>query len=110
MNTHANRLYAVCVYGGSYEDHYESVIFVTDDIKLANSYRKDFNARLKKWKSYFKGMMVKAFNAPIFDMNKNNVHFSRFYKVMNTGGVIVRTVEFRSVKPKKNETGRRVNR
>ena len=46
--------YLVSYCGGSYDDYYTSVIFVTDDKKKATKYVTKFNKILKKWKKHYK--------------------------------------------------------
>ena len=53
--------YLVRYSGGSYDDYYSSVIFVTNKKSTATKYCKKFNNGLKKWKDYYKQFETKKY-------------------------------------------------
>ena len=48
------KIYIVRYCGGSYDDWYESNVFVTDKKTTATKYVTKFNKTLKKWKNHYK--------------------------------------------------------
>jgi hypothetical protein len=46
--------YLVKYYGGSYEDSFDEVLFVTNKKSTATKYCTKFNKMLKKWQDYYK--------------------------------------------------------
>lgn len=46
--------YLVKYYGGSYEDSFDAVVFVTNKKSTATKYCTKFNKMLKKWQDYYK--------------------------------------------------------
>jgi hypothetical protein len=47
------KMYIVKYYGGSYEDSYTRIVFVTDKKATATKYITRFNKILKKWKEHY---------------------------------------------------------
>ncbi len=54
MKRFSSSYYLVRYYGGSYEDRYNLVVFVTNKKSTATKYCTKFNKMLKKWKDYYK--------------------------------------------------------
>lgn len=48
-----DKIYLVKYYGGSYDNTFEQLIFVTTNISTAKAYVKRFNKILKKWQRYY---------------------------------------------------------
>lgn len=53
--------YLVRYSGGSYDDYYSAVIFVTNNKKTATKYCTKFNKTLKNWKDYYKKFETKKY-------------------------------------------------
>ena len=53
--------YLVKFYGGSYEDSFDYVVFVTNKKTTATKYCTRFNKMLKKWKDYYKQFETKKY-------------------------------------------------
>ena len=63
-NMKEKEMYIVKYYGGSYDDFYEHIVFVTDNKKTATNYVRKFNSILKKWKDHYKQYTEKKFMIP----------------------------------------------
>lgn len=71
-------MYLVKYCGGSYDDYYSTVIFATNNKKLATKYITKFNSILKKWKNYYSQFEDKK---DVFNWIKEeyvNQHFNRW--------------------------------
>jgi hypothetical protein len=53
--------YLVKYYGGSYEDSFQSFVFVTNKKSTATKYCTKFNKILKKWQDYYKQFETKKY-------------------------------------------------
>jgi hypothetical protein len=53
INFKIRKMYIVKYYGGSYDDSYETDVFVTDKKSTATKYVTKFNKMLKKWKEHY---------------------------------------------------------
>jgi hypothetical protein len=53
--------YLVKYYGGSYEDSFDAVVFVTNKKSTATKYCTRFNKILKKWQNYYKQFETKKY-------------------------------------------------
>lgn len=47
------KIYIVRYYGGSYDNHYEVLLFATTKKSIATKYVTKFNTILEKWKTYY---------------------------------------------------------
>lgn len=71
-------MYIVRYCGGSYDDWYESNIFVTDKKSTATKYVTKFNKSLKKWKNHYKQYEVKRFGIDWLKDEHIYKHFNRW--------------------------------
>ena len=97
MHDVSTSYYLVRYCGGSYEDYYSAVIFVTNKKSTATKYVTKFNRILKKWKKYYEqfennksGFGMKW----IADEHIEN-HFERWYSLKNITKCYYEKVSFR---------------
>jgi hypothetical protein len=70
--------YLVMYCGGDYEDRFDNVIFVTENLSTAKKYCKKFNSILKKWKDYFMQFETKKYE--ILTWLKDEHIETKFYR------------------------------
>jgi hypothetical protein len=76
--------YLIRYYGGSYEDYYSNVIFVTDKKSTATKYCTKFNKGLKKWKEYHKQFETKKYGIITWLADQHvEKHFDRWNSLRN---------------------------
>ena len=61
--------YLVRYCGGSYDDYYSAVIFVTNNKSTATKYCSKFNKALKKWKAYYEQFETDKFGMKVEKRN-----------------------------------------
>ena len=76
-------MYIVRYYGGSYDDWYETNVFVTDRKATATKYVTKFNKMLKKWKEHYKQYEDKKFGMDWIKEEYIEQHFNRWNSLRN---------------------------
>lgn len=87
-------IYVVKMCGGSYEDYYETNIFVTFNKNTAEKYIKKFNSILKKWKDYYRQYTDKEHGFE-FIKDEHIRYFDRWNKLKNIFEVYYEKIELR---------------
>jgi len=87
--------YLVKYYGGSYDDYYSAVVFVTDKKLTATEYCTKFNKKLKKWKEYYKQFETKKFGMDWIADEYADKHFDRWNRLINITACIYEEVSCR---------------
>ena len=87
--------YLVRYSGGSYDDYYSAVIFVTDKKSTAKKYVTKFNRILKKWKDYYNKFETDEFGMKWIADEHIEKHFYRWNKLQNITKCYYEEVSFR---------------
>jgi len=74
-------MYIVRYCGGSYDDWYESNVFVTDKKATATKFVTKFNKMLKKWKEHYKQYEGKQFGMDWIKDEYVEQHFYRWNRL-----------------------------
>lgn len=85
--------------GGSYDDYYTAVVFVTNNKSTATKYCSRFNKALKKWKAYYEQFETDKFGMEwgmkwIADEHVEK-HFDRWNSLQNITKCYYEEVSFR---------------
>lgn len=87
--------YLVRYYGGSYEDYYSTVIFVTDNKLTATKYVSKFNRILKKWKKHYEQFETNKYGIiKWIDPKYVEKHFNRWNSLQNITKCYYEEVKF----------------
>ena len=89
------KMYIVKYCGGSYEDYYEKIVFVTDKKSTATKYVTKFNKTLKKWKDYYSQYEEKSQFGVTWIKDSFNNKFNRWYSLGNISRAYWEEVEVR---------------
>jgi hypothetical protein len=87
--------YLVRYYGGSYDDYYSAVVFVTNKKSTATKYCTKFNKMLKKWKDYYKQFETDKFGMKWIADEHFEKHFDRWNSLQNITKCYYEEVSFR---------------
>ena len=87
--------YLVRYCGGSYDDYYSAVVFVTDKKSTAKKYVTKFNRILKKWKDYYKQFETDKFGMKWIADEHVEKHFDRWNSLQNITKCYYEEVSFR---------------
>jgi hypothetical protein len=95
QNQNTKTMYIVKYYGGSYEDSYTRIVFVTDKKSTATKYVTRFNKILKKWKEHYS--QYEEQSIPSFKWIKDtfNHKFPRWYALSNVTKAYWEEIEVR---------------
>ena len=94
--TDVNRsYYLVRYYGGSYDDYYSAVVFVTNKKSTATKYCTKFNKMLKKWKDHYKQFETDKFGMKWIADEHVEKHFDRWNSLQNITKCYYEEVSFR---------------
>ena len=90
------KMYIVKYYGGSYNDSYETDVFVTDKKTTATKYVTKFNQILKKWKKHYKQYESKEFGTINWIKDEYvEQHFNRWDSLSNITNCYWEEIEIR---------------
>jgi len=89
------KIYIVRYCGGSYDDWYESNVFVTDKKTTATKYVTKFNKTLKKWKNHYKQFEGKELGWNWIKEEYVEQHFNRWNSLQNIKNCYWSEIEFR---------------
>ena len=89
------KFYLVQYYGGSYDDHYNTIIFITNKKSTATKYCSKFNKALKKWNDYYKQFETDQFGTKWIADEHVEKHFDRWYSLRNITKCYYEEVSFR---------------
>jgi len=89
------KMYIVRYCGGSYDDWYESNVFVTDKKSTATKYATKFNKMLKKWKEHYKQFESKEFGMTWIKDEYVEKHFNRWNSLQNINNCYWKEIELR---------------
>lgn len=87
--------YLVRYCGGSYDDFYSIVIFVTDKKSIAAKYCDKFNKILKRWKDYYKQFETDNFGVKWIADEHVEKYFDRWISLRNITKCYYEEVPFR---------------
>ena len=87
--------YLVRYSGGSYDDYYSAVIFVTDKKSTAKKYVTKFNRILKKWKKHYQQFETYKFGMKWIADEHVEKHFDRWHSLQNITKCYYEEVSFR---------------
>ena len=87
--------YLVRYCGGSYDDYYSAVIFVTNKKSTATKYCSKFNKALKRWKDYYKQFETDKFGMKWIADEHVEKHFDRWNSLQNITKCYYEEVSFR---------------
>ena len=87
--------YLVRYYGGSYDDYYNAVVFVTNKKSTATKYCSRFNKALKKWKTYYEQFETDKFGMKWIADEHVEKHFNRWNRLQNITKCYYEEVSFR---------------
>ena len=87
--------YLVRYCGGSYDDYYSAVIFVTNKKSTATKYVTKFNRVLKKWKDYYKQFESNKYGFNWIADEHIESHFERWNSLQNITKCYYEEVPFR---------------
>lgn len=87
--------YLVRYCGGSYDDYYSAVIFVTNKKSTATKYVTKFNRVLKKWKDYYKQFESNKYGFNWIADEHVEKHFDRWNSLQNITKCYYEEVPFR---------------
>ena len=87
--------YLVRYYGGSYDDYYSAVIFVTNNKSTATKYVTKFNRILKKWKDYHKQFESNEYGFNWIANEHIESHFKRWNSLKKITKCYYEEVSFR---------------
>ena len=87
--------YLVRYCGGSYDDYYSVVIFVTNKKTTATKYVTKFNRILKKWKDYYKQFESNKYGFNWIADEHIESHFERWNSLQNITKCYYEEVSFR---------------
>lgn len=87
--------YLVRYCGGSYDDYYSAVIFVTDNEATAKKYVTRFNRILKKWKEHYKQFETTKLGIMWIADEHVEKHFDRWNSLQNITNCYYEEVPFR---------------
>lgn len=87
--------YLVRYCGGSYDDYYSAVVFVTNKKSTATKYCSKFNKALKKWKAYYKQFETDKFGMKWIADEHVDKHFDRWNSLQNITNCYYEEVPFR---------------
>jgi hypothetical protein len=87
--------YLVKYCGGSYDDYYSAVIFVTNKKSTATKYVAKFNRILKKWKKHYEQFETNKFRMKWIADEYIEKHFDRWDSLQNITKCYYEEVSFR---------------
>ena len=87
--------YLVRYCGGSFDDYYSAVIFVTNKKLTATKYVTKFNRILKKWKDYYKQFESNEHGFNWIAEENVESHFERWNSLQNISKCYYEEVSFR---------------
>jgi hypothetical protein len=87
--------YLVRYCGGSYDDYYSAVIFVTNKKSTATKYVTKFNYILKKWKKHYEQFETDKFGMKWIADEHVEKHFDRWHSLQNITKCYYEEVSFR---------------
>ncbi|MEY3501722.1 MAG: hypothetical protein RL308_3395 [Bacteroidota bacterium] len=87
--------YLIKYSGGTYDDYYSAVIFVTDKKSTATKYCSKFNKALKKWKAYHKQFEIYKFGMNWIADEHVEKHFDRWNSLEKVTKCYYEEVSFR---------------
>lgn len=87
--------YVVKYCGGSKDDYYTAVIFVTNKKSTATKYCSKFNKALKKWKAYYEQFETDEFGIKWIADEYVEKHFNRWNSLQNIIRCYYEEVEIR---------------
>lgn len=87
--------YLVRYCGGSYEDYYSVVVFVTNKKSTATKYVTKFNRILKKWKKHYEQFETNKFGMKWIADEHVKKHFNRWNKLQQITRCYYEEVSFR---------------
>ena len=87
--------YLVRYCGGSYDDYYSAVIFVTNKKTTATKYVTKFNRILKKWKNYYKQFENNKYGFKWIADEHIESHFQRWNSLQRITKCYYEEVSFR---------------
>lgn len=95
INNKATKYYLVRYYGGSYDDSYDEVLFITDKKSRATKYCTKFNKLLKKWTQYYEQFETTKYGMKWIADEYIEKHFERWHQLRNISKCYYREVDYR---------------
>lgn len=88
-------MYIVRYCGGSYDDWYEVIVFVTNKKSVATKYVTKFNKTLKKWKKHYKQYETIKLGITCLKDEYIDQNFDRWDKLQNITECYWNEIDFR---------------
>ena len=89
------KYYLIQYYGGSYDDYYTTIVFVTNKKSIATKYVTKFNRILKKWKKHYEQFETNRFGSKWIADEHIEKHFDRWHSLRNISKCYYQEVSYR---------------
>jgi hypothetical protein len=90
-----NSYYIVRYYGGSYENYYNHIIFVTNKKSTATKYVTKFNRILNKWKKHYEQFETNDYGINWIAEEHSENYYTRWYNLRQITKCYYEVVPFR---------------